>query len=171
MIPPDSTWPTAGENSEWTRSRIDGWNGTEGRSSHGRRSGMGCVRVGRSGGCPASGTSRPSQITYTVRYVRSKGLGWRGAVFTRLKPVFRQGAATVYTVSQDATTRLLEQVTQEPGSLHPANPESHGVQRLPRRRSIGLQPQARDPGCLEGRGIRPLKPATEDMPRQAGTRR
>ncbi len=35
------------------------------------------------------------QITYTVRYVEAEGLGWRGAVFTRLKPVSRQGAATV----------------------------------------------------------------------------
>jgi hypothetical protein len=53
-------------------------------------------------------------ITYTVRYVEAEGLGWRGAVFTRLKPVSRQGAATVWTVPRDATTRLLEQVTKDP---------------------------------------------------------
>ena len=56
------------------------------------------------------------QITYTVRYVEAEGLGWRGAVFTRLKPVSRQGAATVYTVPRDATTRLLEQVTKNPAA-------------------------------------------------------
>jgi hypothetical protein len=56
------------------------------------------------------------QITYTVRYVEAEGLGWRGAVFTRLKPVSRQGAATVYTVSRDATTRLLQQVAKNPAA-------------------------------------------------------
>ena len=53
-------------------------------------------------------------ITYTVRYVEAEGLGWRGTVFTRLKPVSCQGAATVWTVPRDATTRLLEQVTKNP---------------------------------------------------------
>jgi len=46
--------------------------------------------------------------------VEAEGLGWREAVFTRLKPVTRQGAATVWTVPRDATTRLLEQVTKNP---------------------------------------------------------
>jgi hypothetical protein len=57
---------------------------------------------------------QPEQITYTVRYVQAEGLGWREAVFTRLKPVTRQGAATVWTVPRDATTQLLEQVTKAP---------------------------------------------------------
>jgi hypothetical protein len=57
---------------------------------------------------------QPEQIIYTVRYIQAEGLGWREAVFTRLKPVSRQGAATVWTVPQDATTRLLEQVTMSP---------------------------------------------------------
>jgi hypothetical protein len=57
---------------------------------------------------------RIEQITYTVRYVEAEGLGWREAVFTRLKPVSRQGAATVWTVPRDATTRLLEQITKNP---------------------------------------------------------
>jgi len=57
---------------------------------------------------------QPEQITYTVRYVQAEGLGWREAVFTRLKPVTRQGAATVWTVPRDATTQLLEQVTKSP---------------------------------------------------------
>ena len=50
------------------------------------------------------------QIAYTVRFVETEGVGWREAVFTRLKPVTRQGAATVWTLSQDATNRLLEDV-------------------------------------------------------------
>jgi hypothetical protein len=57
---------------------------------------------------------QPEQITYTVRYVQAEGLGWRESVFTRLKPVTRQGAATVWTVPCDATTQLLEQVTKAP---------------------------------------------------------
>jgi hypothetical protein len=50
------------------------------------------------------------QITYEVRIVDSEGVGWREAVFTRLKPVARQGAATVWTLPQDAMKPLLTEV-------------------------------------------------------------
>jgi len=56
------------------------------------------------------------QIAYTVRFVETEGVGWREAVFTRLKPVTRQGAATVWTLSQDATNRLLEDVLKNPAA-------------------------------------------------------
>jgi len=43
-------------------------------------------------------------------------VGWREAVFTRLKPVTRQGAATVWTLSHDATKRLLNEVSKNPAT-------------------------------------------------------
>jgi hypothetical protein len=49
-----------------------------------------------------------AQITYTVRMVEAQGVDWREDVFDRLKPVTRQGAATVWTVPRDATQELLD---------------------------------------------------------------
>lgn len=48
------------------------------------------------------------QITYTVRMVEAQGVEWREEVFSRLKPVTHQGAATVWTVPRDAAGQLLE---------------------------------------------------------------
>ncbi len=48
------------------------------------------------------------EITFTVRYVETEGVAWREAVFARLKPVARQGAATVWTLPGDGKSRLLE---------------------------------------------------------------
>ena len=45
-------------------------------------------------------------IAYTVRIVETEGLGWREAVLTRLTPVTRQGAATVWTASRDVVERV-----------------------------------------------------------------
>jgi len=71
------------------------------------------------------------QIAYTVRFVETEGVGWREAVFTRLKPVTRQGGATVWTLSQDATNRLLEDVLRNPAAR---------VLQAPRVTSIGGAP-------------------------------
>ena len=40
--------------------------------------------------------------------VEAQGVDWREDVFDRLKPVTRQGAATVWTVPRDATAELLD---------------------------------------------------------------
>ncbi|MFI5457025.1 MAG: hypothetical protein ACHRXM_16390 [Isosphaerales bacterium] len=56
------------------------------------------------------------QIRYTVRVVEAEGVGWREAVFTRLKPVTRQGAATVWTLSHDATKRLVDEICKNPAA-------------------------------------------------------
>jgi hypothetical protein len=48
-----------------------------------------------------------AQITYTVRMVETEGVDWREAVLPQLKPVARQGGATVWTLPQDAITPLL----------------------------------------------------------------
>ncbi len=51
-------------------------------------------------------------IKYTVRFVEAEGLGWRDAVFTRLTPVTRQGAATVWTAPSDVAKRLVQHATK-----------------------------------------------------------
>src|SRR5438045_2277736 len=48
------------------------------------------------------------EIGYTVRFVETEGLGWRAAVFTRLTPVTRQGAATVWTAPRGVAQRLVD---------------------------------------------------------------
>jgi hypothetical protein len=55
-----------------------------------------------------------TQIKYTVQYIETEGLGWREAVFTQLKPVARQGGATVWTAPQAVANRVLAEVTKNP---------------------------------------------------------
>ena len=55
-----------------------------------------------------------AQITYHVRMVETQGVGWREGVFTRLKPVTRQGAATVWTVPREVTKQLLDEFSRCP---------------------------------------------------------
>ena len=65
---------------------------------------------------PAERNAAP--IAYTIKMVEANGVGWREAVFTRLKPVTRQGAATVWTLPKTTTTSLLEQMSKSrPGTL------------------------------------------------------
>jgi hypothetical protein len=60
-------------------------------------------------------------IKYTVRFVEAEGLGWRDAVYTRLTPVTRQGAATVWTAPSDVAKRLRSNETNTPtAQTHPA---------------------------------------------------
>ncbi len=54
-------------------------------------------------------------IQYTVRFVETEGLGWREAVFTRLTPVSRQGAATIWTAPQNVIPRLMQSATKGSG--------------------------------------------------------
>src|SRR5437764_6654506 len=53
------------------------------------------------------------QIVYTVRFVDVEGLGWREAAFTRLTPVTRQGAATVWTAPRSVAQRLVDTAMKE----------------------------------------------------------
>ena len=58
---------------------------------------------------------RPAdEITYTVRYVEAEGVGWREGVIGRLKPVARQGAATIWTLQSTRSGRVLDQVLKNP---------------------------------------------------------
>ena len=71
-------------------------------------------RPGR-GGRRTGGGRGGVPIKYTVRFVEVEGLGWRDAVFTRLTPVTRQGAATVWTAPADVAKRMVAQRGEEPG--------------------------------------------------------
>ncbi len=54
------------------------------------------------------------QIKYTVQYIETGGLRWREDVFAQLKPVARQGGATVWTASQAVANRVLAEVIRYP---------------------------------------------------------
>ena len=86
---------------------------------------------------PRRRNAQAAQITYTVRMVEAEGVGWREGVFTRLKPVTRQGAATVWTVPRDATNAAPRTKSRKsPAAQDPSSPEGHRVQRRPRDHPI-----------------------------------
>jgi hypothetical protein len=74
---------------------------------------------------------RAAPISYTVRVADAEGLGWREAVFTRLKPVTRQGAATIWTAPRDVTVQVLEQVRKSPAG---------GILQFPKVTSLSGDP-------------------------------
>jgi hypothetical protein len=53
-----------------------------------------------------------TQISYNITMVEANGVGWRETVFNRLKPVARQGAATVWTLPKNAGNSLIQQITK-----------------------------------------------------------
>jgi hypothetical protein len=63
-------------------------------------------------GVPPQSEREKPPITYTVRMIEADGVGWREAVFASLKPVARQGSATIWTLPLSASTRLLSDVTK-----------------------------------------------------------
>jgi hypothetical protein len=70
-------------------------------------------------------------ITYTFRYVETEGLGWREDVITRLKPVARQGGATIWTAPDDVATRLLASVATSPAAKMLQSPKVKGSNGAP----------------------------------------
>jgi hypothetical protein len=58
-----------------------------------------------------------AQVTYNVRMMEADGVGWREAVFTSLKPVTRQGAATVWTLPREAMPPLLRDLEKSSTSI------------------------------------------------------
>jgi hypothetical protein len=57
-----------------------------------------------------------AQVTYTVRMMNADGVGWREAVYQGLKPVTRQGAATVWTLSRETMAQLLRDLEKSPAT-------------------------------------------------------
>jgi hypothetical protein len=70
--------------------------------------------VGAAGEPKPGGETVP--IQYTVCFMETEGMGWREAVYTRLTPVTRQGAATVWTAPGNVKARLLQQAIKERGT-------------------------------------------------------
>ena len=63
-------------------------------------------------GIPPQSEREKPPITYTVRMIEADGVGWREAVFASLRPVARQGSATIWTLPLSASTRLLSDFTK-----------------------------------------------------------
>ena len=63
-------------------------------------------------GIPPQSEREKPPITYTVRMIEADGVGWREAVFASLKPVARQGSATIWTLPLSASIRLLSDVSK-----------------------------------------------------------
>jgi hypothetical protein len=77
----------------------------------------GWVAFALAGVAGAPPAERPkSQLSYTVRMVETQGVGWREGVIARLKPVTRQGTATVWTVPREATKQLLDTISTCPAA-------------------------------------------------------
>jgi hypothetical protein len=51
-------------------------------------------------------------ISYTVKMVEADGVGWRASAMSQLKPVTRQGAATVWTLPRSASKNLIQEITK-----------------------------------------------------------
>jgi hypothetical protein len=70
---------------------------------------LGWIALALAGVAAAPRTEQPDlEICYTVRFVETEGLGWRTAVFTRLTPVTRQGAATVWTAPRSVARQVVD---------------------------------------------------------------
>jgi hypothetical protein len=67
--------------------------------------------AGATGAPPEEKHTAP--ISYTVRMVEAEGVGWRAAAMSHLKPVTRQGAATVWTVPKNTTKTLIVAISKE----------------------------------------------------------
>ena len=72
-----------------------------------------------------------AQISYTVKMVEAEGVGWRESVFTRLKPVARQGAATVWTLPKNATASLVKEISKSPAGTVVAAPRVTALSGVP----------------------------------------
>jgi hypothetical protein len=70
--------------------------------------------AGAAGAPPVESAAAP--ITYSVRIIEAEGLGWREAVYSSLKPVTRQGSASVWTISHAGANRLETEVMKSSGA-------------------------------------------------------
>ncbi len=67
--------------------------------------------LGVTGAQPAD--KNAAQITYTVRMIEAEGVGWRASVMSQLKPVTRQGSATIWTLPARASTLLIKEFEKD----------------------------------------------------------
>ena len=64
--------------------------------------------AGATGAPPEEKNTAP--ISYTVKMVEADGVGWRASAMSQLKPVTRQGAATVWTLPKSASKNLIQEI-------------------------------------------------------------
>ena len=81
--------------------------------------------------------------------VETEGVGWREAVVTHLKPVTRQGAATVWTLPKSAAASLIKEICKSPAGTVVGGPARHGIFRSTRGDRRPWQPFGRHPGRVE----------------------
>jgi hypothetical protein len=87
------------------------------------------------GSGPASEPGPAPMISYTVKVVETEGLCWRESVQKSLKPVTRQGAATVWTVPADPIAKVVDEIAAtRPGALT-QSPKVTTASGLPARMS------------------------------------
>jgi hypothetical protein len=96
---------------EWMPIELDGQSGRKGGCHMGVTLGWVALALAALGIPPQSELEKPP-ITYTVRMIEADGVDWREAVFASLKPVARQGSATIWTLPLSASIRLLSDVTK-----------------------------------------------------------
>src|SRR5580700_10168363 len=70
--------------------------------------------AGVTGAPPADRNAAP--IAYTVKMVEADGVGWRESVYSRLKPVTRQGAASVWTLPKSAARQITQVMSKNASS-------------------------------------------------------
>jgi hypothetical protein len=56
----------------------------------------------------------PQTLSYQIRLVDVRGVGWRADVHSQMEAVTRQGGATVWTVPKEAAARLLKTASGDP---------------------------------------------------------
>ncbi len=66
--------------------------------------------AGAAGAPPAEKTAAP--ISYTVKMVEADGVGWRASAMSHLRPVTRQGAATVWTLPRSAARSVMAEIAK-----------------------------------------------------------
>ena len=105
--------------------------------------------LGVTGAQPAD--KNAAQITYTVRMVEAEGVGWRASVMSQLKPVTRQGSATVWTLPAGASSRLIKEFDKNPAVTVAQSLAHRCIFRSARDNPGPREPQIRDEGLLEWR--------------------
>ncbi len=85
--------------------------------------------VGAPGAPPAEHNAAP--ICYTVKMVEAEGVGWRASAMSHLRPVARQGAATVWTLPKGATKSLIHEISKKPSGVVVQSPRLVALSGMP----------------------------------------
>ncbi len=111
---------------------------------------LGWIAVALAGAASAPEPDRePAQIEYVVKVAEVDGLGWRESVLPSLKPVTRQGAATVWTVPRHAMAKVLDDIVAKRAGAITEAPKVVQFDGAPAT-FFSAQPAIRDPGRMEG---------------------